>query len=145
VADDAAVLEIPRGEPDAAARLGETSSDAFGVVAAVGVIECLPAAEVVDLLRHAVRVMRPDGVVLIESANPTVLGTFTSGLYADPAVRRPYHPSLVRFLLAEAGCTSVEFEWFDPAGDALGETTADAQQLSELLFGPTRYLAVGRR
>jgi hypothetical protein len=128
-------------------RLADAASDSAGAVVAIGVIERMAAADAVDLLRHCVRVVHAGGVVLVESANPTVLTTFSGDLYADPYVRRPFHPSLVRFLLAEAGCGSVEFEWFGaiPEAEQLSGDREQVARVNHVLFGPTRYLAIGRR
>jgi len=95
VADDAFVHLA--GRPDISA----------GAVALLGVVDYLPAADAGRLLAAVRRVVRPGGMVVIETPDPDVRDGMAA-LWRDPARVRLYHPDALGLLCRDAGLEVVE-------------------------------------
>lgn len=134
--------------------LAKVPDRSVAAVTAFHLVEHLPFGEVLTLLDHAVRVLQPGGILLLETPNPTNLMVNSSTFLLDPTNERPLHPDLIQFLLGSRGFEEVEVRYLHPAGDALeagGPSEAAKtiepvlERLNGLLFGAQDYAMVARR
>ena len=136
-------LEHLRGLPDAS----------LAGVSAFHLIEHLEVEMLLDLVDEALRALRPGGLLLLETPNPTNLDVGASTFHIDPTHRKPVHPLWIEFLLTSRGFVDVELRYLNPTreikvpvpsvdGDdpELLKTLADA-----VLFGPRDYGALARK
>ncbi len=139
------------------------SESSLGGVVSFHVIEHLPAAELERLVRLAWRVLRPGGVLVLETPNPTSLVVGASRFWLDPTHKRPVHPESLKTLMELNGFDPVERIDLQPfaAEDRLPEIDVEAvapeqaaladrmnairDRLDELLFGFQDYGLVGHK
>jgi len=109
-------------------------------------VECVSAFHFVEhlnlddlrlLLTEVRRVLRPSGMILVETPNSLNLAVASSTFWIDPTHQRPLHPEVLRYLLIESGFTSIEFRYLNPVASKI--RTTRNRQVNELLnayFGP---------
>jgi SAM-dependent methyltransferase len=132
----------------------------LGAVFAAQVAEHLPPAVLQALLAEAHRVLRPEGLLVLETVNPASALAFLDVFIRDLTHERPLHPETLRFLAAAAGFSDVRIEMRSPVPDdvrlhllpggglpppvvkALNE---NVERLNALLFAPLDYVLVARR
>jgi len=150
------VLEALRGRADAS----------FGAVTAFHLAEHLDSATLLAMLAEARRVLRPGGLLLIESPDPTTLRVGAALFWLDPTHRRPLLAETLELFLRATGFEVVRTERLHPfpeserlgagapawPGDAEGgvaQLVARLQsietRLDALLNGPRDFAVVARR
>jgi O-antigen chain-terminating methyltransferase len=77
-------------------------------------IEHLAPATLDALVREAWRVLRPGGVLVLETPNPLSITVAASHFWRDPTHLRPLHPDAMRLLTEQAGFESVEIRYLHP-------------------------------
>ena len=140
---------------DALRHLEKLPESYLAAITAFHVVEHLPFEEVVGLVDHAVRVLRPGGLLIFETPNPSNLVVGASSFYLDPTHRRPMPPPLLHFALWARGFDPIEVRYLNPPPERLelpaelGEQGALLQpvvdRLNELLFSPNDYCVIGHR
>ena len=89
---------------DALQALRETPDASIAVVSAFHLVEHIPFEDVRTLIREAMRVLKPGGLLILETPNPENIVVGASLFYQDPTHLRPLPPELLRF--------AVEYEGF---------------------------------
>lgn len=131
---------------DAVQYLAELPDNSLAGLTAFHIIEHLPLGVLIRLIDEARRVVRPGGVVLLETPNPENLITGACNFYIDPTHRNPLPPALVAFLLQARGFERVEIDRRHPGDPSLllqSNEEAISGPLNQLLFGPQDYAAIG--
>src|SRR6185437_6360076 len=95
-------LNARRG--DALTALRELPDESMNLVSAFHLVEHMAFDDVRALLREARRVLKPAGLLILETPNPENIVVGTSLFYLDPTHLRPIPPELLSF--------AVEFEGF---------------------------------
>jgi SAM-dependent methyltransferase len=142
---------------DVAAYLASLPDASLGGVCALQVVEHLTPQEYVDFTRSVARVVRPGGLVVIDSPNPSSFYVYAHAFYLDPTHTRPVHPLFFMFLFDRAGFEKVELEWRSPppaaaflepvpGDDALARAVnANIERLNAVLYGPQDFAIIARR
>lgn len=86
-------LSALRAQPDASLTL----------VSAFHLVEHIPFGDVHALIEQALRVLRPGGLMILETPNPENLVVGASNFYTDPSHLRPIPPLLLDFAVEFAG------------------------------------------
>ncbi|WP_081577158.1 class I SAM-dependent methyltransferase [Acidithiobacillus thiooxidans] len=68
------------------------------VVSAFHVVEHIPFESLMDLVREAFRVLKPAGLLILETPNPENISVGTANFYVDPTHQRPIPAPLLSFL-----------------------------------------------
>ena len=89
---------------DALAALRELPDASMNLVSAFHLVEHMAFDDVRALIREALRVLKPAGLLILETPNPENIVVGTSLFYLDPTHLRPIPPELLSF--------AVEFEGF---------------------------------
>ena len=141
---------------EANAYLSTLESESIGAVTAFHVIEHLEPEVVLRLLDESLRVLRPGGVLIIETPNPTNLNVGAAAFYHDPTHLRPVTPTYLEFLVPDRGFSDVETRFLHPQpeyslelGPENGQHAAASHMLLEdvrwALKGPQDYAVIARR
>lgn len=75
----------------------------IGAVAALHVVEHLPVEVLFALFRESARVLRPGGLLMIETPNAEALAVSASDFWRDPTHLAPRHPAALTLLGREHG------------------------------------------
>jgi len=140
--------------------LREQPPASLGGVFAAQVVEHLPPAVLQAMLAEAHRVLRPGGVLVLETVNPRSFIGFHEVYLRDLTHVTPLHPDTLAFLAAAQGFTDVRIEMrapVDPAArlqpvpaaglpaGAAEVLNENAERLNALLYGPQEYVLIARR
>jgi O-antigen chain-terminating methyltransferase len=143
---------------DAIDHLESVPEGSVGAVTGFHVAEHLEFPVLVRLIDAARRVLRPGGVLIFETPNPTNVIVGSASFYMDPTHRNPLHPQFMEFLLGARGFADVEVRYLHPSDEqafvlpVAKEATAEHDAMSRIVehlnwafFGPLDYAVIGRR
>lgn len=83
-------------------------------ITAFHLVEHLSAASLLAMLQQALRVLRPGGLLLLETPNPENLMVATQTFWLDPTHVRPLPAELLRFMMHFSGFKSCEVLRINP-------------------------------
>lgn len=141
---------------DALEHLASVPDGTLAAITGFHVADRLGFRSMVELVDHGIRALRPGGVLLLESPNPTNLLVGASGSRMHPASNRPLHPEVLEFIVSSRGFADVELRYLHPdpvplewSPDSHDLTVKPLQpvveRLNDLLFGPRDFALIGRR
>lgn len=88
---------------DAARALDRLADESLAIVSAFHLIEHLPVEQVQPFMQQALRVLKPGGLLIIETPNPENILVSTNGFYMDPTHQRPVPMYLLAYLSEYCG------------------------------------------
>lgn len=100
---------------DAIDHLGSLEPATLGVITGFHLAEHLPLPVLLALADRSLRALRPGGLLILETPNPTNVRVGAAQFWLDPTHERPLHPELLQFLLAHRGFDPVEIRPLHPA------------------------------
>jgi O-antigen chain-terminating methyltransferase len=93
---------------DAISYMGALPANSQAMVTAFHVVEHITFDELNVLLAGAIRVLKPGGILIMETPNPENIIVATSSFYIDPTHKRPIPIELLKHLAKDAGFFKVE-------------------------------------
>jgi O-antigen chain-terminating methyltransferase len=132
----------------------------LGGVFAAQVAEHLPPPVLQRTLQESFRVLRPGGLLVLETVNTRSVVGLLEVFHRDLTHERPLHSETLSFLASAAGFTDVRIELRSPVdaasrlqpipADGLPPRVAEAlnenvARLNGLLYGPQEYALLARR
>jgi O-antigen chain-terminating methyltransferase len=132
---------------DLLAHLKSLASDSQGAISALHVVEHLPITTVIATLREALRVLKPGGLLILETPNPENILVASLTFRYDPTHKQPLPPDLLQWMVEWSGFFAPEIHRLNPwHGRALPELESRThQELNHLLFGPMDYAVIARK
>lgn len=136
------------GVPGCFAGLANSS---FGAIVAMHVVEHLPVDALFGLFAESARVLRPGGLLIIETPNAESLAVSASEFWRDPTHLAPRHPAALTLLGREHGFEIEEIRAIHPFPEGSGfvaaneETRALVESLNARIFGGQDLRLVLRR
>nr|WP_312988253.1 class I SAM-dependent methyltransferase [Comamonas koreensis] len=91
-------LGLPAQQGDGIAHLQTLGDETQAVVTAFHVVEHIPFEQLQILVWEAQRVLKPGGLLIMETPNPENIAVATRNFYLDPTHLRPIPPMLLGFL-----------------------------------------------
>ncbi len=122
------------GVPECFAAIADGS---VGIVVAMHVVEHLPVELLFALYRESARVLRPGGLLIVETPNAEALAVTASEFWRDPTHLAPRHPAALVLLGREHGFAVEEVRAvhpFPPANLFVGDSPL-VEALNERFFG----------
>jgi len=101
-------LKLPAEKGDALAFLAKLPKQSQVVVSAFHVVEHMPFEQLQILVADAYRVLKPGGILILETPNPENITVATANFYLDPTHQRPIPPQLLSFVGEYAGFERVK-------------------------------------
>lgn len=133
---------------DALEYLAAIPDTSLGAVTAFQLVEHLPFEQLDCLVADIFRVLRPGGVLILETPNPANVRVGAMGFWHDPTHIRPLPPALLEFLARWRGFIDTELVFPDPPverGLQLADAGPALADVNWALFGPEDYALVARR
>ena len=114
---------------------------------ALHVVEHLPFEVLVRTLDEALRVLRPGGLLILETPDPANIMVATGSFWLDPSHLRPIPADLLAFTVRSRGFEAVEVERLHPVDESLRFTAGHevGDRLNTLLYGPQDYAVIARK
>jgi len=88
---------------DAIAHLKSLPADSLSIVSGFHIAEHLSLGDLETLIKEALRVLKPAGLLILEAPNTENLVVGTSSFYLDPTHQRPLPSALLSFLVGYLG------------------------------------------
>ena len=88
---------------DAIAHLKSLPADSLSIVSGFHIAEHLSLDDLQTLIKEALRVLKPAGLLILEAPNTENLVVGTSSFYLDPTHQRPLPSALLSFLVGHLG------------------------------------------
>lgn len=101
-------LGLPAVRVEAIDFLSKTETESQVVVSAFHFVEHISFENLRALLIEALRVLKPGGVLILETPNPENIVISTRNFYLDPTHQRPIPPELLAFVVEFEGFKSVK-------------------------------------
>lgn len=83
---------------DAIGYLADLPTESLSLVSAFHLVEHIPFQALAQLVSEALRVLKPGGILIMETPNPENVCVGTESFYLDPSHVRPIPPKLLSFL-----------------------------------------------
>jgi SAM-dependent methyltransferase len=140
-------------EVDAIEGLRGMADASAGAVTSMHLVEHLAFEQVVALIDEALRALRPDGVLVLETPNPENPAVGSHLFYMDPTHRNPLPPEMLRWLVEARGFVDVRVERLTLARETgapapLGDDIPGATTMNRLitpLHAALDYAVIARR
>jgi O-antigen chain-terminating methyltransferase len=101
-------LGLPVVQGDAIGYLCALSDESQAVVSAFHVVEHIAFDQLRTLVGEALRVLKPGGLLIMETPNPENIVVATTNFYLDPTHQRPIPPELLAFVAEYSGFARVK-------------------------------------
>jgi SAM-dependent methyltransferase len=101
--DACRAIGLDAKESDGVEFLRELQPNSVAVVTSFHLIEHLPLKTVIALIDESLRVLKPGGLIILETPNPENLEVGGCNFYTDPTHRNPLPPVLTRALIELRG------------------------------------------
>jgi SAM-dependent methyltransferase len=99
---------LPAEQGDAIGYIKHLTDSSLAIVSGFHIAEHLPFADLRTLVEESLRVLKPGGLLILETPNPENLRVAGTTFYLDPTHRRPLPPDLLKFLTEYYGFTRVK-------------------------------------
>ncbi|MDI3489987.1 MAG: hypothetical protein PWP11_1264 [Thauera sp.] len=134
-------------EADVGEWMAQRGDESLGAISALHVVEHLPFEVLVRTLDEALRVLRPGGLLILETPDPANIMVATGSFWLDPSHLRPIPADLLAFTVRSRGFEAVEVERLHPVDESLRFTAGHevGDRLNTLLYGPQDYAVIARK
>jgi len=96
-------LNLKVEKKDALSALAALPDESIGIVSGFHIAEHLPFDVLRDLVKEALRVLKPGGILILETPNPENIAVGTSAFYLDPTHVKPVPQELLAFIAEYSG------------------------------------------
>lgn len=101
-------LNVTQAEAEALAYLKQQSNETYALVSAFHVVEHISFDDLKQLVEEAFRVLKPGGLLIMETPNPENIEVATNNFYLDPTHIRPLPQQLLSFIAEFTGFARVK-------------------------------------
>lgn len=145
LAQEAVARGVPVVVEEGLVWLRAQPAGSVAVLSALHVVEHLPFAALLAWLVEAARVVRPGGLLFLETPNPENGYVATHHFYNDPTHVRPLTPELLAFALSWAGFAQVEVVRLHPLPGRIEASDPASERLNGWLHGAQDFCVRGVR
>jgi SAM-dependent methyltransferase len=129
------VLDYLHGLPDSCTN----------AVTAFHLIEHIPFETMLDLLNEIRRVLKPGGLIMLETPSPENLVVAACNFYSDPTHHKPVYPHTLTFILKNLGFTDVRLQFLHPIEGSPFTSDDRLEPLHMWFYGPRDYAVIAAK
>lgn len=119
-------------------------NDCLGAITGFHIIEHLSFETLLNLFTEALRVLKPSGLLILETPNPENVLVGSHTFYLDPTHKNPIPSLMLEFLANYSGFTQVQALKLNPSSEKIQSSES---QLSDCLnyyfYGPQDHAVIG--
>jgi 2-polyprenyl-3-methyl-5-hydroxy-6-metoxy-1,4-benzoquinol methylase len=118
------------------------------IVTGFHILEHIPFRQMVELIDHVVRILKPGGIAIFETPNPKNLFVSSNNFYMDPTHRNPIPSEFLAFLVEARGLCDPKVMPLSPYPDYfhLPESGCAAVKfINDHFYGPQDYGIVAKK
>jgi SAM-dependent methyltransferase len=116
----------------------------LGGVTGFHIIEHLPLETLVKFLDETVRVLKPRGIIIVETPNPQNVLVGSCNFYFDPTHRNPLPSAVMKFFVESHGFVRVRILPLNPSNEMPVEGDSElVHRFNRYFYGPMDYGIVG--
>lgn len=133
-------------QADALTHLKSVPSSSLGAVSSFHMVEHLPFEITLEFVDEALRVLKPGGVVILETPNCRNLLVASYTFHLDPTHLKPLPSPMLRFFVEARGFCDVRVLELNPNSSAIyfpDDGKGTMNRLNDLFFGPQDYAVIG--
>ncbi len=131
---------------DAIEYLKNLPDKSLGGLTGFHIIEHLPFDVLLQLLTESYRIVRPGGIVIFETPNPSNVLVGSCNFYFDPTHRNPIPSLTAKFLMEYTGFSPVTILPLNPStATPFVEESDLAQRLNQYFYGPMDYAVIAQK
>jgi O-antigen chain-terminating methyltransferase len=152
VESNRAMIDNRRGQnleivqTDAIAYLRGLPENSLRAVTAFHFVEHIGLEEQIDLLDEINRVLKPGGLLIVETPNPKNLVVGACNFYSDPTHHKPLFPETLQFILNHRGFVRTQLQYLHPVeGSPFQDGSEAAQALNSWLFSSRDFAIIAWR
>jgi SAM-dependent methyltransferase len=101
-------LDLKAEKVDALDYLKAQKANSFAVISGFHIAEHIPFEILQELVDQALRILKPGGLLILETPNPENIVVGTANFYLDPTHKQPLPPLLLSFVAEHAGYARVK-------------------------------------
>jgi SAM-dependent methyltransferase len=139
-------LGLDAVESDIIEYLHSLPDDSVGAITAFHLIEHLPFEILLKFMDESLRVLKTNGMVVLETPNPENIQVGACNFYFDPTHRNPLPAATVKYLINSRGFTKVTIHRLNPLGKEhqIEEDGSEiVRRFNQLFYGPRDYALIG--
>ena len=130
-------------EGDLIAYLGDLPSASVGALTSFHVVEHLSPELLLKMLDETVRVLKPGGVVILETPNPQNINVSSYAFHLDLSHRKPLPVPTLRFLFKSVGLERIEVIALREPVDKVEGDAELTERFNFFFYGSMDYAIVG--
>jgi len=133
-------------DSDAFSFIKNVSDNSLGAVTGFHLIEHYGFDFLIKLLDEILRVLKPGGLVILETPNPGNVLVGSCSFYLDPTHNKPIPSSLIKLVLESRGFSKVRIMNINPFKDDFKIKEDDSEtskRFNDYFYGPQDYAVVG--
>ena len=133
-------------EADALDHLQELPANSLNVITSFHLVEHLPFEVLIKMLDEIERVLKPGGLVILETPNPENFMVGSYSFYADPTHRNPIPSETLEFLLQSRGFTDTKVWKLRPWEEAKLEGDSELiRRFNEFFYSAPDYAVIAKK
>ena len=133
-------------EADALGYLRGLPASSLSAVTAFHFVEHIGLAELINLLDEINRVLKPGGLLIVETPNPKNLVVGACNFYSDPTHHKPLFPETLEFILSHRGFVRTQLQYLHPVeGSPFQDGSEASQALNSWLFSARDFAIIARK
>lgn len=132
---------------DAIVALRQQPDNSHALVSGFHIAEHLPFEVLYTLVNEAQRILKPGGMLLLETPNPENILVGSHTFYHDPTHRNPLTPTSLTFLFEYHGLVDVTVQRYNPYSEEAKVPGNDqlTERVNGHLCGPQDFAVLGRK